>query len=449
MADMKFAVKEGGCYDVIVIGGGPAGCAASIASAREHKSTLLIEGTGALGGMGTMGLVPAWCPFSDQEKMVYRGIAEKIFNRSKEYVANVPKERLDWVGINPEALKRIYDEEVSGAGVQVLFLSQVVSAVVKEGKTEAVVVANKAGLTVFWAKVFVDATGDGDVAVLSGAAYEAGRDGKHLQSATHCFSIANVDSFGYEHVLGDRMGNGDPKLIRNGGQQELICAKLYHAPELDMIQDTHFCNNMFAAGTVGFNAGHLEAVDPLDPFQVSDKLMQGRRLAHQFEVGLRKYAPEAFGNAWLAQTGPLLGIRESRRIVCDYMLTLQDYLERKSFADEIGRSCYYVDVHRSREEKEKGNTREYERYKPGESQGIPYRCLLPKGIENLLVAGRCIGSDSLVNGAIRVMPPCLVTGEAAGTAAAMAAEADGLTRNIDVGRLMEKLEGYGAYLHRE
>lgn len=447
MADMNFQVREGNSYDVIVAGGGPAGCAAAIASAREGKKTLLIEATTALGGMGTMGLVPAWCPFSDHEKMVYRGIAEKIFNRSKEYVANVKPEMMDWVGINPEALKRIYDEEVSGAGAQVLFQSQVCSVVADRGRVEAVVVVNKAGFTAFRGKVFVDATGDGDVAVQSGAAYEAGRDGKHLQSATHCFSIANVDPYGYEHVLGKRMHNGDPELIRNGGQQELICAKLYHAPELDMIQDTHFCNNMFAAGTVGFNAGHLEGIDPLDPFQVSDTLMQGRKLAHQFETGLRKYAPEAFGNAWLAQTGPLLGIRESRRIVCDYMLTLQDYLERRSFEDEIGRSCYYVDVHRSREEKKNGKLQKYEEYGPGESQGIPYRCLLPKGIENLLVAGRCIGSDSLANGAIRVMPPCLVTGEAAGTAAAMAAETEGFTRKINVEQLMEKLEGYGSYLH--
>ena len=449
LKEKKVSVKEGGCYQVIVVGGGPAGCAAAIASAREKKSTLLIEATTALGGMGTMGLVPAWCPFSDQEKMVYRGIAEKIFNRSKKYVTNVSEEAMDWVGINPEALKRIYDEEVSDAGVRVLFQSQVCSVVSDQGKVEAVIVANKAGLTLFEGEVFIDATGDGDVAVQSGAAYEAGREGRHLQSATHCFSIANVDAFGYEHVLRNEMRTDDAWTAQNGGREKLICVKLSQDSELDMIQDTHFCNNMFAAGTVGFNAGHLEAVDPLDPFQVSEKLMQGRKLAHQFEVGLRRHAPEAFGNAWLAQTGPLLGIRESRRIVCDYMLTVEDYLERRSFEDEIGRSCYYVDVHRSREEKKKGNTQEYEHYGPGESQGIPYRCLLPKGLENLLVAGRCIGSDSLANGAIRVMPPCLVTGEAAGLAAAMATENGGLTRKIDVGRLMEKLEGYGAYLHLE
>ena len=204
---------------------------------------------------------------------------------------------------------------------------------------------------------------------------------------------------------------------------------------------------MYAPGAVGFNAGHLEEVDGTDPAAVSQALIKGRRIAHQFEEGLKKHAPEAFGNAWLSLTGPLLGIRESRRIVCDHNLTVEDYLERRSFEDEIGRSRYYIDVHFTNEELANGTAFTYEKYGYGESHGIPYGSLIPRGIDNLLVAGRCIGSDSMVNGAIRVMPTCMVTGEAAGTAAAMAVECEGRTRDIDVDKLQSRLEEYGAYLH--
>lgn len=438
-------VNRGERYQVIVVGGGPAGCAAAIASGREGKRTLLIESTSALGGMSTMGLVPFWCPFSDGKQLVYQGIAEKIFRRSTECVVNNPKEKLNWVSIYPEALKRILDEEVTGAGAKILFQTQVCSVLAEEGRIKGLVVANKAGLTLYQAEVYIDATGDGDVAAGAGAEFEKGRKDGRLQSATHCFSMANVDTYGYEHVLGSRMKNSDVAKAYRG--KEPICNLLKNDEELDLIVDGHFCNAMFAPGAVGFNAGHIEDVDGTNPMDISEALINGRRIAHQFEEGLKKHAPEAFGNAWLSLTGPLLGIRESRRIMCDYNLTVEDYLERRSFEDEIGRSRYYIDVHFTNEEIANGTAISYEKYGYGESHGIPYRSLIPKGIENLLVAGRCIGSDSVVNGAIRVMPTCMVTGEAAGAAAAMSVEYEGKTREINVMKLQSRLEGYGAYLH--
>lgn len=445
MEKIMCCVNKGEMYQVIIVGGGPAGCAAAIAAAREGKKTLLIEATSALGGMSTMGLVPFWCPYSDGKQFVYQGIAEKIFKKSTECVANNPKEKVNWVSIYPEALKRIFDEEVTGAGARILFQTQVCSVLEKNGKILGLIAANKAGLTLYQADVYIDTTGDGDVAARAGAEFEKGRKDGRLQSATHCFNIANVDTYGYEHVLGRRMKNGDAARIQ--GEKEMVCDLLKNDEALDLITDVHFCNAMFAPGAVGFNAGHLEGVDGTDPAEVSEALIRGRRVAHQFEEGLRKHAPEAFGNAWLSLTGPLLGIRESRRIVCDYNMTVEDYLERKSFEDEIGRSRYYIDVHFTSDEIKNGTAIAYEKYGYGESHGIPYRSLIPKGIENLLVAGRCIGSDSIMNGAVRVMPTCMVTGEAAGTAAAMAADCDGKTRSVDVAQLQNKLEAYGAYLH--
>ena len=168
-------------------------------------------------------------------------------------------------------------------------------------------------------------------------------------------------------------------------------------------------------------------------------------MAVQFRDALAEYSPKAFGNAWLAQTAPLLGIRETRRIVGDYVLTREDYLARASFDDEICRNNYYLDVHVA-----PGNPKKSVqscRYGKGESHGIPYRCLLPKTLRNVLVAGRCISTERDVQGSTRVMPVCLAMGEAAGTAAALAASRSGDVRaDVDTALLRQTLRENGAYL---
>ncbi|MCP4641848.1 MAG: FAD-dependent oxidoreductase, partial [bacterium] len=185
-------------WDVIVVGGGPSGCTAAAAAAREGAKTLLIEGTGALGGMGTSALVPAWCPFSDKEKMLHRGLAEKVFTEAFKGVPHEPKDRLDWVAINPEHLKRVYDDLVTDAGVTVLFHT-FLAAVEGTGTVDAIVAGNKAGLTAYRAKVYVDCTGDADVAAWAGAEFEQGEPGTgEVQPATHCFTLTNVDHYAFK-----------------------------------------------------------------------------------------------------------------------------------------------------------------------------------------------------------------------------------------------------------
>jgi flavin-dependent dehydrogenase len=143
-------------WDVIVAGGGPAGCTAAIAAAREGAKTLLIESTGSLGGSGTSALVPAWCPFSDKEKIIYRGLSENVFTAAKRGMTHVASEALDWVPIDPERLKRVYDELVTEAGVTVLFQTQL-AAVEMNGDDEVstIIISNKAGLSALRAKVYV------------------------------------------------------------------------------------------------------------------------------------------------------------------------------------------------------------------------------------------------------------------------------------------------------
>lgn len=173
-------------YDVIVVGGGPSGCTAAAAAARTGAKTLLLEATGSLGGMGTSGLVPAWCPFSDKERIIYRGLAETVFERSKALSPHVAPTDVDWVPIDPEGLKRIYDDLMQEYGVTVLFNTFLCDVDAENGEVHAIVTANKAGFTAYSAKTYIDCTGDGDLAVWAGARYEFEEDGEPMPSTFSC-----------------------------------------------------------------------------------------------------------------------------------------------------------------------------------------------------------------------------------------------------------------------
>lgn len=191
-------------------------------------------------------------------------------------------------------------------------------------------------------------------------------------------------------------------------------------------------------------------VDNTDPVSVSRAAREGRKMADAYQRALAEFAPDAFGNSFLVSTGTQVGIRETRRIIGDYVLTLDDWLTRRDFEDEICRNAYFIDLHATAEEmraKKKVTEHRFEHYKPGESHGIPYRCLTPKGLRNVLVAGRNISVERAVHGSIRVMPVCLSMGEAAGLAAAMAAQAavpD--VHAVDTALLRTRLREAGAYL---
>ena len=429
-----------GHWDVIVAGGGPAGCTAAAAAARQGARTLLIESTGSLGGMGTGGLVPAWCPFTDKERIIYGGLAERVLKETMAGMPHVRPQQLDWTPIDPERLKRIYDDLVTDHGAEIRFMTSVAAVETDGGGgIAAVILSSKKGLTAATADVYVDATGDADLAFWAGASCQKGDETGDLQPATLCFILSNVDMYAYHHVGGIRYsptGRNAIDAIRASGKYP-------------QIPDHHACNNVIGPGTVGFNAGHVWNVDNTDPASVSRGLVEGRRIAAAFRDACAEFAPAAFGNSFLVSTGSLLGIRETRRIVGDYVLTKEDFIARRSFDDEICRNCYFIDIHHKRSEigtAEEGHSTAIH-YKPGESHGVPYRCLTPKGLRNVLVAGRSISTDRTVQGSTRVMPVCLAMGEAAGIAAAMAAGAESPdVHTVDVSGLRQILRDHGAYL---
>ena len=442
---IKLDVKVNDSFDVIVVGGGPAGCTAATAAARDGAKTLLIEGTGQLGGMGTSGLVPAWCPFSNGKEVIYKGLALKVFEEAAKGMVYVKPGKYDWIPIDQERLKRTYDRLVTGAGAKVLFQSSV-CGVQKgdDGSVDSILVSNKGGITAYKAKVYVDCSGDGDLATWAGASVEKGDPVTgELMLSTLCFILGNVDEGAF--VNGPGLFAGD----KNSPIYPILKSKKF-----PKIKDIHFCANLVGPGTVGFNAGHLWDIDNTNPESISGAMIEGRLIAEEISRALSEFHPKAFANNHLVTTASLLGARESRRVVGDYVLTQDDYWARRGFSDEIARNCYFLDAHTAIKDAKKLESANMnfadefkpEGYKAGESHGIPYRTLTPKGIRNLLVAGRSISCERPVQSSIRVMPVCLVTGEAAGAAAAQAAAAKGNdVHKVDVDALRKNLKAAGAF----
>ena len=342
------------------------------------------------------------------------------------------KSARDWVVIDSEGLKVILDDMLTDAGVEILFNTVLADVDMKGNRIAAIITANKSGMCAYRAKVYVDCTGDADLAAMAGCSFDMGEQGR-VQLATHCFKLSGVT-----------VKNAPNKHLNiDNDREELTACIIRDDDEFDLINDSHICDSVVGTDTVGFNAGHIEMDNITDPVNVSKALIKGRKIAAQFRDALKKHVPQLYANAYIAETAPLLGIRESRRIECNYELSIDDFMEKRSFEDEIGRNCYYVDVH------DGGNSKHNKfagyHYNKGDSHGIPYRCLVPKSTENLLVAGRSIGSDRYVNASIRIMPACFVTGQAAGSAAAIASYGDANVHTIDVNELRKQLKSEGAY----
>ncbi len=430
--------------DVLVVGGGPAGCAAAIAAAREGAKTLLVEQFGFLGGMGTAGLVPAFCPFTDQREVILRGIGLEVLEEMKRGMAVVPPEQFDWVPIDAELLKAIYDVRVSGSGAEILFLTHYVDAVVSNGLVRSVRLHNKSGLQTVDVDVVIDCSGDADVVARAGGDFEIGEEKSgELQPCTMCFVLGGIDNDRLQKFLW--ADDGKNLLLRQ------LIAEAKKAGDLDIVEEA--ANVAYQSPTtIGLNFSHVFGVDATNGRELSQAQLSGRRLVQHLTEFVREYCPGC-EKAYLVNSGVHIGVRETRRVCGEYKLTLDDYRHRRKFADDIACNAYYIDIHISKEFWEEGCQEGIDwdeqtcRYEPGESYGIPYRCLLPRGLGNVLVAGRCISTDRAVHGSTRVMPVCFATGEAAGCAAAMAVRKHrGMVGAVDAGMLRKRLVEHGQYL---
>ncbi len=419
-----FTVRNGEKYDVIVVGGGAAGCGAALRAARDGARVLLIEGSGSLGGMASGGMVPEFCPYTDGEKIIYHGIAEEILFKMKTVTPD-PEEKLDYCTIDAEWMKYFLDEMLSAAEVNILFFSTVCAAERDGGRVLGVTVSNKDGLTHYTADAFIDATGDADLCAFLGCEFEVGDEEGKTQMPTLCFMMSGIND---ENKQIEAMVRG-------------VLPKIITDKDFPRIDNDFFCAMKMADGVWGCNAGHIREVDPLDRLSISKGMIEGRKKAREYLLALKKYMPTEFDGAHIVATAPLLGIRETRRIKGEYTITTEDYRTHRSFDDEIGRNSYAIDLHDVKHFYKGENANEgYGKYGKGDSHGIPLRALIPIGTDNLFVGGRSISCERTVQSSLRIIPVCFVTGEAAGAAATVCAKRGIKSTNVCISDLKTQTE---------
>ena len=417
--------------DVLVVGGGPAGLTAAIAAARAGKRVFLAEASGAFGGAATMAGVPTFCMFGDGVRLLVGGIGMEL----RRMVSKAYPPQTVWTPINAEEMKRACDRLVTSSPVKFSLFTTLCAARTEGRRLTAAIFASKRGLFAIRAKVFVDATGDADLVAFAGGAYEKGDASGGVMPATLCTLWGGID---FAH-----RSNGDEQYAQ---LEAALKDGHFSVPDRHLTGITPTPDS--PAGTGGGNVGHVFGVDPTDERSLTKAMIDARRRMPEFESFFKKYL-KGYDNLGLLATAPYLGVRESRRVRCDYMLSEADFKARASFPDEIGRYCYPVDIHpasadpKAMEEFKRKFREEYS-YRKGESYGIPYRSLVPISFDNVLVAGRCIGTDRSMQASVRVIPGCFITGQAAGVAAALAVDACADVRKVECAALRARLGSLGA-----
>ena len=412
--------------DIFVAGGGPAGLAAAVSAARQGKKVFLAEGHTCFGGMGTAGLVPAFMQFSDGVNFLAGGFGKEIYDHCLAAGQDNPHQ------IRVELLKRIYDRIMVESGVNFSFMTQLIAVEKEADRVTLAILAGKSGIFAVKAGIFIDCTGDGDLAARAGAPFEKGDENGRMMPGTLCSHWAGINWEVAQHTR-------QASKLEEAFKDNIFTTEDRH----------HTGMNRTGRQIGGANMSHTYGVDGTDERSITKALIESRKTVFEYERYYREYL-EGFENAELVITGSLLGIRESRRIMGDYVLDLDDFNNRASFDDEIGRYAYPVDIHpltRDKKEYEK-SIEEFRtmRYQKGENYGIPYRALIVKDLDNVLVAGRCVSTDRYMQSSIRVMPGCYITGQGAGIAAAVAVKNNTDIRNVDIGELQTTLKSVGAYL---
>ncbi len=426
-------VKE---YDVIVAGGGPAGVSAALCAARMGAKTLIVEQFNCLGGVATAGGHGHICLYSawDSKERVVGGIIWEIARRTAEAgFAAPPTGELDF---QVEGMKLLLEKMAGEAGVDLLYHTFFSDVILEGDHVSGVIVQNKNGRQAYRAKRVIDCTGDGDVAARAGCAFDYGDDETHrCQPVTLMFTIGGIDidkindfkkcgnhTRTLERVWAEAQRNGDMRPFQR------VVMGWWWTPTMPTY--------------LGVNFTHVNDIDSRSAKDLTAATIEARRQAYESIEVYRKYIP-GMENSYMVSTPNTIGIRESRRILGEYVLTKDDILSGKTFEDSIGYGSFFIDIHNC---SGPGMDRKMMRPHPGFRYQIPFRILIPETKENLLTAGRCVSVTHEALGSLRVMPQCGVMGQAAGAASVLSIRQGVAVRNVDRKALQAELKKQGCIL---
>lgn len=434
-------------YDVVVCGGGPAGHAAALAARRNGLSVLLVEAHGQLGGNGTSGMVSHWLGgrTGDCRRWVvgggFRSLSQEAAARGFALIPQPDPEvaypphgwykgsLLAGIPFDPYGVAVLLDERAEQAGIDTLLLTQAVDSVVEQGRISHVVLLNKSGLTVVPTSAVIDATGDADIAARAGCPFVKGRDEDGLMTPTSLtFHVDNVD----QDALADYIQTHRAPRFR----QKI--AELREAGQWDFPYEIFISVQLHEKGTMMINTTRLVGIDGTDGRSVSEGMVRGRAEIQRLMELMRAHFP-GFAEARLKCVAPALGVRETRRIQGAYTLTVEDLAAARDFSDTIGFSAYGWDLpdpKRPSDNPGHGRKREV--------TPIPYRVMLPQGVDNLICPGRAISVERPVLGPLRVMAPCMAMGEAAGQAAGQVVRDTKAFAQVDTALLRRELAEHDA-----
>ena len=450
-------VPERYSADILVVGGGPAGVCAAIAAARLGAKVLLAEQGGCLGGMATQGLVAPFmtCFDAKGERQVIHGVFGEIVDRMvamhgaihpREVRAGTPFSAWITTGhdhltpFDAEILKVVLDNMVAEAGVKMLFHSVFVRPVMSGNRASGAVLLTRSGLEAVRAKVVVDATGNGDVAAAAGAPFETG-NGSKCQPATLFCHICNVD---YKAICADVEAHLHEFRKVNGVSYRALhwrVAEAEAAGEWDIARKSVNIYRGVREDEWAVNSTRISGIDATSSESLTHAEIEGRRQVQELMNFFRKYVPGC-KDAILKSSASTIGIRESRHIMGEHVLTAEELVEGIVPEDSVFLASNSVDVHGGAGGE---NTTKYMTISK-DWYGVPYRCLVPLGVENMLVAGRPVSATSDAAGAIRVMPPAMAMGHAAGVAAAIAAAGGAAPRTLAPADIRHKLLEQNAFL---
>lgn len=411
-------------YDLAVIGGGFAGVGAALAAAREGAKVIIVEKANCLGGAATNCLVNPFMPN-----------ATDLFGKRVELSSGIFKEIRDILDSRgamhgreflEEDLKYILNQMVMNEGVDLLFHAYIFKAERSGDCISSVSVATRSGEMKIEADYFIDATGDAALAYLSGCPTVLGREPDHLcQPMTLCFRLGNVDV---------------EKFFASSEKLRAAHIKSLEAGELMNPRENILAFKSPIPNVVHFNTTRVVKKNPTSPIDVTEAEVLARMQVYEIYDFMKKHA-DGLENSFLMMTASEIGVRESRMIIGDYILTETDCVSCTKFADAIAACNYDIDIHNP-----EGTGTSHHYFAPGAYYTIPYRSLIPKVVSNMLVAGRCISSDHGAQASYRIMPVVCCIGEAAGVAIALAVKNSSTVREINVKELQEVLKKNNAFI---